>query len=72
MDKKDQDRHEVERLMRRAQELGHDPQRVARALGHSPRPQVEYQPTMKFTERQSSFGARVGRRLTRRSAARGD
>ncbi len=72
MDKKDQDLHEVERLMRRAEELGHDPQRVARALGHAaPRP-VEYQPTMKFVEHQSWFGARVVRRVARRSPTRDD
>ena len=53
MDEKDQDRHGVERLMRRAEETGHDPQRVARALDHAPSPQAEYQPTMKITERRS-------------------
>ena len=53
MDQKDQDRHGVERLMRRAQEAGHDPQRVARALGHAAAGQAEYQPTMDFTERPS-------------------
>lgn len=72
MDKKDQDRHEVERLMRRAENLGHDPQRVARALDHAPPPPVEYQPTMQFAERRSWFGARVARRLVRRSPPRGD
>lgn len=72
MDKKDQEGHEVERLMRRAEELGHDPQRVARALNHPPPPPVEYQPTMEFTERQSWFGARVARRLARRSTPSGD
>jgi hypothetical protein len=72
MDKQDQERHEVERLMRRAEELGHDPQRVARALGHAAPPQAEYQATMKFVERRSWFGARVARRLARRSAQRDD
>lgn len=72
MDRQDQDRHAVERLMRRAEDLGHDPQRVARALDHATPPQVEYQATVKFDERQSQLGARVARRLARRSASRGD
>ncbi len=72
MDTKDQGRHEIERLMRRAEELGHDPQRVARALDHAPSPHAEYQSTMKFTQRQSWFGARIARRLARRPAPRGD
>lgn len=72
MDEKDQGRHEIERLMRRAEELGHDSRRVARALNHPPPPRAEYQATMKFAERQSWFGARVARRLARRSAPPGD
>jgi hypothetical protein len=32
MGSQDQDRQDVERIMRRAEELGHDPARVARAL----------------------------------------
>ena len=71
MVEKDQGRHEIERLLRRVEELGHDPQRVARALGHSPPPQVEYQATTEFTERRSWFGAGVARRLAGRSSPRG-
>lgn len=72
MDKKDQDRQDVDRLIRRAEELGHDPRRVARALDHAPLPQAEKQPTMKLTERQSWFGVRVARRIPGRSAPPGD
>ncbi len=66
MDGQEQDRQDVERLMRRAAELGHDPERVARAVNHHPPPPIEYQPVMEF-ERRSWFGARVARRFARRS-----
>lgn len=66
MDVEDQDRHLVERIMRRAEEMGHDPERVARALKHRPRAQIEYQPVMEVEER-SWFGARAARRFARRS-----
>ena len=72
MDKQDQDRHDVERLMRRAEALGHDPQRVARALAHHAPPPVEYQPTMEFVAQRPRLGARVARRFARRSASHDD
>ena len=68
MDRPEQDRHDVERLMRRAAELGYDPERVACALDHRPLPQVEDQPVVEF-ERQSRFTARLTRRFARRSSA---
>ena len=71
MDRQEQERHDVERLMRRAAELGYDPERVACALDHRPLPSVEYQPVVEF-ERQPRFMARVTRRFARRSSAARD
>ena len=39
MSTQDQDRHDVEEIIRRAEEMGHDPARVARALDHPRREQ---------------------------------
>jgi hypothetical protein len=36
-------RQEIDRIMRKAQALGEDPQRVARALGHRDREPAELQ-----------------------------
>jgi hypothetical protein len=66
MDRQEQERQDVERIMRRAAELGYDPERVARALDHRPPRPVEYQPVVEL-ERQSWFAARVTRRFARRS-----
>lgn len=65
MERQEDERQDVERIMRRAAELGHDPQRVARALRHRSLPPAEPQPTMRL-ERRSSVGARAIRRVTRR------
>jgi hypothetical protein len=65
MDRVDQDRQDVERIMRRAAEMGHDPERVARALDQRPLAQIEYQPVMEF-QRRPSFGARMARLVARR------
>jgi hypothetical protein len=43
MTDRDAERHEVERIMRAAEALGHDPERVARALDHAPAEPVERQ-----------------------------
>lgn len=42
----DAERHEVERIMRAAEALGHDPGRVARALHHAPLQPAAAQHTM--------------------------
>lgn len=65
MDRQDQERHEVGRIMRRAADLGHDPRRVARALGYGPPPRVEYQPVERVVRRFRPSGALS--RLRRRS-----
>ena len=67
MDSQDQERHEVERIVRRAAEMGHDPERVARALDHHAPAAVESQPVMAFEEGRPWFGARAARRFARRS-----
>ena len=66
MDSQDQERHSVERIMRRAAALGHDPERVGRALNRGPDAPVEYQPVMEVEPR-SWFGVRAARRFARRS-----
>ena len=66
MDEKDQQDHEVDRLMRRAEDLGHDPERVARAVGHRQPPVIEGQPVVEI-ERPRWFGAAAARRFARRS-----
>ena len=66
MEEREQQRQEVERLMRRASGLGHDPQRVARALSHPPLPPTEPQAVVEVQQRQW-LGVRVARRLTRRA-----
>ncbi len=71
MERQEQARQDVERIMRRAAELGYDPERVARALDHRPLPPVEYQPVVEF-ERRSRLAARVTRRFARRPRPAGD
>jgi hypothetical protein len=66
MDGQDQERQDVEWIMRRAAELGHDPARVARALDHRPLPPTARQAVM-TVERRAWFGARAARRSARRS-----
>ncbi len=66
MDRQDQERQEVDRIMRRAAQLGYDPAQVEWALGHGPAPPTAYQPVMKVESR-AWLGARFARRLTRRS-----
>ena len=53
MERQEDERQDVERIMRRAAELGHDPQRVARALRHRSLPPAEPQPTMRLKRRSS-------------------
>ena len=68
MDTQEQERRDVERLMRRAAELGYDPERVARAVDRRPAPPVEYQAVMEAEPaRPASLGARLTRRLARRA-----
>ena len=66
MDRHDQARQEIERIMRRAAEIGYDPARVAPAMDHRPAVPIDDQAVM-AVERQSWFGALVARRLARRS-----
>ena len=66
MDTQDEARQDVERIMRRAEALGYDPARVARALEHDPLPPVQLQPVMEL-RRQSWLGAQMTRRFARRS-----
>ena len=65
MDSQDQERQRVERIMRRAAEMGHDPGRVAQALNHQPSAPIEYQAVMEVEQR-PWFGARAARRFARR------
>ncbi len=58
--------HEVERILRRAESLGHDPQRVARALDHYPPAPAERQAVMEV-ERRPAFSRFVARAFARRS-----
>lgn len=60
----DAERHEVERIMRAAEDLGHDPQRVARALDHSPLAPLPLQRTVEVRRRPV-----IGRFFARRSRA---
>ena len=47
----DAERQEVERIMRAAKALGHDPARVARALDHSPLEPAALQRTVEVKRR---------------------
>ncbi len=38
MSRQHEERQDIERILRRAAEAGHDPERVARALDHHPAP----------------------------------
>lgn len=67
MNEKDKERQDVDWIMRRASELGHDPARVERALNHRPPPSVEYQPVVEVEAPRRWFGARAAQRLARRS-----
>ena len=64
MDSQDQERHDSERIIRRAEELGHDPNRVARAMRHAQPEPAEQQPVMEVRQ-DSRIGARMARLFTR-------
>ena len=64
MDTQDQERHDRERIIRRAQELGHDPERVARAMRHTRPAPAERQPVMEVRDH-SRIGARMARLFMR-------
>lgn len=59
-------RQEIERIMRRAEALGEDPQRVATALGHTDREPAELQ-AVEDLERQSWPRRLLAKRSTARS-----
>ena len=61
----ERDRQEIERIMRKAEALGHDPLRVARALGHPAREPAELQ-AVQAVQRQSW----LTRLLAKRSSAK--
>ena len=60
------ERQAVERIMRKAEDMGLDPQRVARALQHDPPPPTEHQATEE-PQRRSVFGRNAARRFARPS-----
>ena len=62
MEQADQ-RQDVEDIMRRAEQLGHDPERVAAALGQRPARPANSPPVTQAGEHDSSIGARVAQRL---------
>ena len=62
MERADQ-RQDVENIMRRAEQLGHDPERVAAALGQRPTRPAEPPPVTQTRAHDSSIGARVAQRL---------
>ena len=49
--REDAERQQIERIMRAAEALGHDPGRVARALHHSPIESAALQPTVDVKRR---------------------
>jgi hypothetical protein len=59
-------RQDIERIMRKAEALGEDPQRVARALGHRDREPVELQ-AVQEVERQSWLSRLLAKRSTANS-----
>ncbi len=66
MEREDEGRQDVERMLRRAAELGHDPERVARAVDHHRAPPPATQPVVEV-RRRSWLGLRTARLLGRRS-----
>ena len=64
--REDAERHEVERIMRAAEVLGHDPGRVARALDHSPLEPAALQHTVEV-KRRPVIARFVARAFARRS-----
>ena len=62
----DDERHDVERIMRAAEALGHDPGRVARALSYSPLEPAALQHTVEV-KRQPVFTRFFARAFARRS-----
>ena len=61
----DAERQDVERIMRAAEALGHDPGRVARALDHSPLKPPALQRTVEV-ERRPAFTRFFARAFARR------
>ena len=64
--REDAERQEVERIMRAAEALGHDPGRVARALDHPPVEPPALQRTVEVNRR-PGFSRFVARAFARRS-----
>ena len=62
----ERDRQEIERIMRRAEALGQDPLRVARALGHADRGPAELQ-AVQEVKRQFWLTRILARRSTAQS-----
>lgn len=60
MDEHEERRQKDERILRRAEAAGIDPQRVARAIRYRPSPPVEMQEVVEV-ERSRSFGVRLAR-----------
>jgi hypothetical protein len=66
MDHHDAAHQDVERIMRRAEAIGHDPQRVAHALDHRPLRAAAVQPVVDVKRPSALRG--LARRLARGSA----
>jgi phosphoenolpyruvate carboxylase len=64
--REDAERQQVERIMRAAEEHGHDPGRVARALNHAPLAPVAMQHTTEV-KRRPAFARFLARGFARRS-----
>jgi hypothetical protein len=64
--REDAERQEVERIMRAGEALGHDPGRIARALGHVPLEDAPTQRTMEV-KRRPTLPRFLARGLARRS-----
>ena len=64
--REDDERQEVERIMRTAEGLGHDPGRVARALNHFPLESAPLQPTVEV-KRRPAIARFFARAFARRS-----
>ena len=64
--REDAERQEVERIMRAAEALGHDPGRVARALGYAPFEAAALQQTVEV-KRRPAVARLFARTFARRS-----
>jgi hypothetical protein len=67
----DNQRQDVESIMRRAEAHGHDPHRVARALNHRSEPPPERQRVTRFEPRPRMLAGLLGR-VARRARTRTD